>query len=248
MKSLSRILASVALCAALAVCAGGQAKTHAPVRTATPTHAPADLNAAEKALVHGSREAIVQTGITESYFDEHFRVARVVDRPGDRRVVWTFSVNGYVATVGDAVGFYTEGGRRVDTHSVASSLPSTSDITRTITRTQAERIMRRCIGRFNNPQVEYRAHGADGSAALLLTAQSIVKPKPVGLREARERRERREREERERRERARRDAHNGVLMDEIEAEEGDEDRPVILLGAVNLVTGKCLVGRAKATP
>jgi hypothetical protein len=105
--------------------------------------------------------------------------------------------------------------------------------------------MRRCIGRFTNPQIEYRAHGADGSASLLLTAQSIVKPKPAGVREARERRER---EERVRRERARRDAENGVRMDEIEAEEGDEDRPVILLGAVDLVTGKCIVGRAKSTP
>ncbi|MDT5295396.1 MAG: hypothetical protein QOJ76_2276 [Acidobacteriota bacterium] len=248
MKSLSCILASVALSAALAICAAAQVENPVLAQTRTPIVARTDLSAAERALVEGSREAILQTGITESYFDEHFRVARVVDKPGDRRVVWTFSVNGYVATVSDAVGFYTEGGRRTDTHSIAGTLPLTSDITRTITRPQAERIMRRCIGRFTNPQIEYRAHGADGSASLLLTAQSVVKPKPVGAREARERRQRREREESERRERARRDAESGIRMDEIEAEEGDEDRPVILLGAVDLVTGKCIVGRAKSTP
>jgi hypothetical protein len=213
--------------------------------------APKDLTAAERALVRGSREAIVKTGITESYFDRHFSVARVVDKPGDRRVVWKFSINGYETTVSDTLGYYTEGDRRVDTHSVADSLPSTSDITRTITRRQAERIMRRCIGGFTNPQVEYRAHGAAGAAALLLTAQNVINPKTSVRREAREgkeRKEREEREERERRERAQRQAGGNHQLDELEQEDDVRDHPIILLGAVDLVTGKCMVGRAQSTP
>jgi hypothetical protein len=218
----------------------------ASVRQAAP--APKELSAAERSLIEGSRAAMLKTGITESYFDKHFSVARVFDKPGDRRVVWKFSVNGYDATVSDTVGFYTEGGRRFDTHSVADSLPSTSDITRTITRREAETLMRRCIGRFSNPQVEYRAHGAEGSAALLFTAQSVIKPKTSMGREARERKERKEREEREQRERARKQTGGGHQVDEIEDEGGEGDRPVILLGAVDLVTGKCMVGRAQSTP
>src|SRR5215204_1122957 len=110
--------------------------------------------------------------MTADFFDRHFRVERVVDRPADRRVVWRLSVGGYETLVSDTVGFYTQGGRRFDTHSVAATLNSTSDLTRTIPRPRAEKIMRRCIGRFADTQVEYRAHGPGGGAALLLTAAS----------------------------------------------------------------------------
>jgi hypothetical protein len=199
------------------------------------------LTDSAQALVRGSREAILKTGISDAYFDAHFRVERVVDTPGDRRVVWKFSVGGYEATVADAVGFYTEGGRRFDTHSVAGTLGSTRDITRTLTRRRAADLMRRCIGRFTDPRVEYRAHSAGGAAALLLTAQGVA-PAP---RTSRARREREERGARERLERARRGAAQG---DSIEEEDEGDDRPAIVLGAVDLVTGECLKGRALAGP
>ncbi|HEX7314447.1 MAG TPA: hypothetical protein VF297_11015 [Pyrinomonadaceae bacterium] len=207
------------------------------------------LNASERALAAASREAIIKTGLSASFFDEHFRVARVIDRPGDRRVVWRLSVNGYETSVNDSVGFYTEGARRVNTHSVAATLNSTSDIARTITRRRAETLMRRCIGRFVNPQVEYRANGAGGSAALLLTAHSLVPRRREEFERegrGREARERREREERERRERER--AGGAQAVDEIEAEDEEGEGPVVVLGAVNLVTGECSVGYGQAGP
>lgn len=214
----------------------------------------AALNASERALVAGSREAIIKTGISAAFFDEHFRVARVLDRPGDRRVMWRLSVGGYEATVNDSVGYYTEGARRVDTHSVAAAIPTTNDITRTITRRRAELLMRRCIGRFINPQVEYRASGVDGRAALLLTAHSLVprrreEPEREGL--GREARERREREERARAERERRErAQSGGVQssDQVEAEDEEGEGPVIVLGAVDLVTGECSIGYGQAGP
>jgi hypothetical protein len=204
------------------------------------------LNASERALVAGSREAIIKTGISAPFFDEHFRVARVLDRTGDRRVVWRLSVGGYEATINDSVGYYTEGARRVDTHSVASAIPLTNDITRTITRGRAELLMRRCIGRFTNAQVEYRAQGADGRAALLLTAHSLVpRRREEHEREARgrEARERREKEERER-------ARTGGLRatDVVESEDEEGEGPVIMLGTVDLVTGECSVGYGQAGP
>lgn len=228
------LLAFILVAAFLAAAPGAGAQT-AP---------PKALTDSEKALVAGSREAIIKTGLTAAFFDRHFRVARVFDRPGDRRVVWRLSLGGYEATVNDSVGYYTEGARRVDTHSVAATLPSTSDITRTITRRRAESLMRRCVGRFTNPQVEYRAHGADGRAALLLTAQSVVPRR----REARERGVREEREARERRERAQGQTGGTVSQSDVVEEEEEGDRPVVVLGAVNLVTGECSVGYGQAGP
>ncbi|HEX8354273.1 MAG TPA: hypothetical protein VF611_15295, partial [Pyrinomonadaceae bacterium] len=221
-----------ALCAAAAA-PGAGAQTAAP--RAEPT-------ASEKSLAEGSREAIIKTGTSGAYFDRHFRLARVFDRPGDRRVVWTFSVGGYEATVSDSVGFYTEGGRRFDTHSVAGTLNSTSDLTRTIPRPRAERIMRRCMGgRFTNPQVEYRAHGPDGVAALLLTAENVVNPPGAGAGQARK-----EGEERAEREAALRREAAEQERDVAGRSRGKGKRPVVLLGAVDLSTGKCTVGRGQA--
>jgi hypothetical protein len=200
------------------------------------------LTASEKSLADGSRDAIIKTGISEAYFDRHFRLARVVDRSGDRRVVWTFSVGGYEATVSDSVGFYTEGGRRFDTHSVAGTLNSTSDLTRIIPRPRAERIMRRCMGgRFINPQVEYRSHGPDGAAALLLTAEAVVVPPGGAAVESPG-----ESEERAAQEAARRQEAAAQGRDVTGRLKGKRPRPVVLLGAVDLSTGKCTVGRGQA--
>jgi hypothetical protein len=248
MRTLLLLLCAAAVSGgAFAPRAGAQSPTLTPPARSTPAQptpartppAPAELNASERALVQSSREAIIRTGITANYFDRHFSVARVVDSPGNRRVVWKFSVGEYEATVNDSVGSYTEGGRRLNAHSVAGTLASTSDIERTITRRRAEAIMRRCIGAFEEPQVEYRANGPAGRAALLLTAHRVVAPPP----ESRAARERREREEREQLERVQ--SQSGSTRDTLRNKKGPP-RPVILLGAVDLSTGRCTVGRAQA--
>jgi hypothetical protein len=252
------LFALASLAAAAAVPAGGRAQKSPAAKTATAAAAAApdapELSASERALAAASREAIIKTGLSAAFFDEHFRVARVIDRPGDRRVVWRLSVGGYETSVSDSVGFYTEGARRVDAHSVGATLSATSDITRTITRRRAEALMRRCIGRFVDPQVEYRAHGAEGRAALLFTAHSLVPRRREEFereregREARERRERAERgrEERERRERAQ--AGGAPAADAVEEDDEGGEGPVVVLGAVDLVTGACSVGYGQAGP
>jgi hypothetical protein len=225
-----RILLPFILAAAILAAAPGSGAQTAP---------PQELTASERALVAGSRQAIIETGISAAFFDQHFRVARVIDRPGDRRVVWRLSVGGYEATVNDSVGFYTEGPRRVDTHSVVTALPKTSDITRTLPRRRAETLMRRCIGAsFKEPQVEYRAQGPGGQAALLLTAHVVKPPR----RESAAERARREKDERE--------AAQTQVQDESERDQlrrkSGGPRPVIILGAVDLVTGECTVGIGQA--
>jgi hypothetical protein len=190
------------------------------------------LSGAEERLVRDSKAAIIAQGISEPYFDEHFKVLKVVDAPGDRRVVWRFEVNGHAALVNDTAGYYTDArGRIVDTHSIAGALPAAHDITRTISRRRAERLMRACIGRFEGGAVVYRAAGAPERAALVFTASSA--PRRAGRPE-------REREERER-EAGSKKGKNPPGADVIE-EGDDEGGPPVYIGAVDLETGRCTKG------
>jgi hypothetical protein len=138
----------------------------------------AQLSEGEERLVRDLKAAILAAGLSEPYFDAHFKTFKVLDAPGDRRIVWRFTVNGHEAFVSDSVGYYTDArGLVVDTHSIAGALPAAHDITRTITRRRAERITRACIGRFGGGAVVYRAAGAPERASLIFTATSAPRRK-----------------------------------------------------------------------
>jgi hypothetical protein len=192
---------------------------------------------AERALIAASRKAIVQTGMSETYFDRHFTVVQAVNKPGDRRVVWKFSLNGHETRVTDVFGYYTQNGKRVDTHGVTTTLRATADIDQTISRRAANQIMRQCIGNFGNVSIEYRA-GDSGGARFIMTAEQI--PQTVRRRRGGDR-EREQREERERQAQSKTPA-----TDPIEHE--GEDRPPIITGTVDLQTGKCTKGQLFVTP
>lgn len=190
----------------------------------------ARLSEGAERLVRDSRAAIVAQGVSAPYFDAHFKLLKVSDAPGDRRVVWRFEVNGNAALVNDTVGYYTDArGRVVDTHSVAAALPSAHDITRTISRRRAEQIMRACIGRFEGGAVVYRAAGVPERASLIFTASSAP------------RRERRAERGREAGEAERKKGKQPPQTDVIE--EGDEEGGApVYIGAVDLETGRCTKG------
>ena len=196
------------------------------------------LNASEAALVEGSKQAILATGISDAYFKAHFKLLNVVDKASDRRVMWQFSVNEHQAVVTDAIGYYTEGAKRVDAHSVSKALGQTSEIQRTLTRARALRIMKSCIGAFENPSVTYGP--VDGRAELLLVASARTKGEKTKSESEKER-------EREREERDKRRA-TAAGTDFIESEEEERETYPILLGAVNLTTGKCTKGAALSSP
>lgn len=193
------------------------------------TQADRQLTTFEQTLVDESRQAILETGISESYFTTHFKLLNVVDKPSDRRVVWQFSVNQYQAVLNDAIGYYTDGAKRVNTHSIAKSLGQTTEIQRTIPRATALRLMKSCIGNFENPGVEYGP--VNGRAELLLVAhtRSRVESK-------------KEREEREK--------QKTVVAgtDVVESEEAERKIKPIVLGAINLQTGKCTKGAGTIAP
>lgn len=228
--------------------AGAQAKPTPAPAASQPAPPGRELTDEEQQLVRGSKDAILGAGISEAYFDEHFTLRSVFNRPGDRRVVWRFRVGGYEATLTDALGSYTDQrGRRVDSHSVANSLPGAHDITKTITPQRARRIMRSCLGPFDGGAVVY-GPGAEGRAALVFTAAS----RPLRTRASEREREERERAERRReeRERERRGAaRRGNTPGGADAvEEEDEGGPPVFIGAVDLETGRCTKGLALAGP
>lgn len=191
------------------------------------------LTTSEQTLVEGSKQAILETGISEAYFTAHFKLLNVIDKPADRRVTWEFSVNQHQAVLNDAIGYYTEGAKRVDTHSIAKSLGQTSEIQRTISRARALRLMKSCIGNFENPAIEYGP--VNGRAELLLVAHAKNRVETKSERE-------REREEREKRKAA------AAGSDAIESEEDEREIKPPLLGAINLQTGKCTKGAGMIAP
>ena len=177
----------------------------------------------QDALADGSRKAILETGISERYFDKHFRLARVVAEEGDRRVEWKFSLGGYEVLLVDEVGFHTtESGERVDVHSIKNELFSAYDIKRTIPKRRAEAALKTCIGDYTDLAVVYRALNAPGKAGLYLTARAKVEPDG-------------EEEEERRGEREGEDEHEveGIAFN---------------VGYINLETGKCTVEKGQVTP
>ncbi|HVG29531.1 MAG TPA: hypothetical protein VM864_07510 [Pyrinomonadaceae bacterium] len=190
----------------------------------------------ESRMVRNSRAAILATGFSEPYFDKHFRVAQVLNRPGDRRVIWKYSINEYEVLIHDSLGFRAGAAGRVDVHSVANSLGVTTDIERTVGRGVAERRLRACLGQRAPSQVVFQPLNEGRKSALYLTAQA------AGVRSARDLREARERRERERREQKKKDG-GGEQPYEIHNEEEEEEGPPFFIAYVNLETGKCVKTR-----
>lgn len=184
------------------------------------------LSQEQKLLVEASRRAILRTGITAPYFDKHFSVQQVVNKTGDRRVVWKFSVNEHESIIVDSIGYYTEAGKRINTHGVESLLVSTSDITQTISKARALKIMKSCIGPFSNPVVEYKADGSR-KAVLVLNAHSIPSDSPSTSVSSESKKS---------------ESPGEQARHDLIREGRQKPRPPIQLGSVNLQTGKCVKG------
>jgi hypothetical protein len=129
---------------------------------------------ADQELVAASKKAIIETGISEPYFKEHFRLVKVVNEEGDRRVEWRYSLNEYETLLVDDVGYYTSSaGERVDVHSIKNELFSAYDIKRTIPKAKADAELKSCIGKHADALIVYRALKAPGKAKLYLTARAL---------------------------------------------------------------------------
>ncbi len=198
------------------------------------------LTSSEARLVSGSKSAILETGISEAYFEVHFRLVTAIDKTGDRRVVWKFSINEYEATLNDAVGYYTSrDGRRVDVHSIKDALGSTHDIEKTIPKKEAERIMNRCIGKYTSVTVVFQAL-TKRNAALVMTAS------PAGTNKADK--EKREREEKSKKESEKGSSKKKTPESDTIRQEGDEGGGPSYFGILDLESGRCTKGKAIVAP
>jgi hypothetical protein len=129
-----------------------------------------NLSEEETKLVDGSKATFIKAGITAPYFNKHFKLIKVDNKIGDRKVIWEYSVNDYKTLIKDSVGFYTsQNGNRVNIHSVANTFRTVHDINKTIPKAQADRILRTCLGSYTDESVTY-ATLAGGKAGLFLTA------------------------------------------------------------------------------
>jgi hypothetical protein len=193
------------------------------------------LTASQKLLVSESRKAIIETGITEAYFDAHFKLLEVNDKPADKRVNWEFSINGYRTIVRDSIGSSMQGNTHVNIHSVVSMLGQTSEITKTLSRSRALKILRTCIGPYTTPSIQYGP--VNGQAQLLLVAHAVS-------RDSDNKREREMEREKEKREIAKATSQGS---DVIETEDEDH-RTKSVFGTVNLQTGQCTKGYTQVAP
>jgi hypothetical protein len=190
-------------------------------------HPQVKLNDGQQALVASSRKAIIATGITESYFDNHFTLLKVFNESSDKRVMWKFALNGYEAIINDSIGSTSVG----NAHSVSRTLGQVTEFTKTISRPVALKALKRCIGNYSQPYVEFGQ--VNGRAELFL-----VGTHKTGL----NRQAQAEAMERERDEAVKRSRKTSAT-DEIEREEGEAEPTPVILGYINLQTGKCTKGK-----
>lgn len=212
-----------------------------------------DLTPEEEALVRGSREAILRSGLSAGYFDSHFKLMKVSNAPADRRVIWKFSVNEHETIVQDSVGVAYVGNERKQSHAVSSTLPLMSEIHRTVSRRRAEQLLRACIGSFSDASVEFRPIDETGKVGLFLAAaakpkvhESAAEPPTKARAKASE-------------PGSRASTVNATVVaghntgqpvsqaDSLKPKSGKRP-PLIVLGAINLQTGKCTKGVGQVGP
>jgi len=183
-------------------------------------------------LISDSRKAIIDTGFSQSYFDQHFKLVQVFNKPGDVRVMWRLNVNEYEIQITDAIGYYTgAGGKKVYVHSIANTLGSTRNIEKTISRGRAQALMASCVGKFTSESAVLMKFNNDRNTSLYLMAYPAKSP---GTQD-------RERENRPKETRPA-DAPDRPAL------EDDRDNRPLTIGYINLETGKCSKGKASATP
>jgi hypothetical protein len=143
-------------------------------------HPQVKLDDGQQALVASSRKAIIATGVTESYFDNHFTLLKVFNQSSDKRVMWKFALNGYEAIINDSIGSTSAG----NVHSVGRTLGRVTEITKTISRPVALRALKRCIGNYSDPYVEFGQ--VNGRAELFLVGTHKARVKRSAEAEAKE--------------------------------------------------------------
>lgn len=94
---------------------------------------------ANQQTINDSRQAIIATGFSPQYFDQHFSYAgtNTVNNGQDTLVKWNASINGYQTSVIDDISN--------GTHNVSKLLGKSRDITNTIPQSTADQKLSTCL-------------------------------------------------------------------------------------------------------
>jgi hypothetical protein len=193
-----------------------------------------NLSDEEAKLVDGSKATFIKAGITAPYFNEHFKLIKVDNQVGDRKVIWEYSVNDYKTLIKDSVGFYTsQNGNRVNVHSVANTFRTVHEINKTISKAHAAKILKKCLGKYTNESVAYGT-SAGGRVGLFLTAVTAFKESSP------------QENNREKRKQKIGEILGQNQPDVVDKKPYSKNQPVFI-GFVNLETGQCSKTRVKTS-
>ena len=187
------------------------------------------------ALAESSRKAIIETGMSDKYFREHFTLLQSINKPGDTRVVWKYSLNGYGVVINDAVGYYTTDHTRVYLHSIKNILGSTRDIVKTIPRARAARLMKACVGSYAGENIVFMRLGQKENASFYMIANASTRMQRVKRSQDKDRD-------------TEKTPSRPQQVDTQREEEEDGGSPPLNTGYINLETGKCTKGKAGVAP
>ena len=187
------------------------------------------------ALAESSRKAIIETGISDKYFRDHFTLVQSINKPGDTRVVWKYSLNGYEVTINDAVGYYTTDNKRIYLHSIKNIVGSTRDIVKTIPRVRASRLMKACIGNYTGENILFLRLSQKESASFYMTASASTSARRAKASQDKDR------------DTEKTSSRSQQVDTEKEEEEGGGPPP-LNIGYINLETGKCIKAKAGIAP
>src|SRR5712692_3048939 len=112
----------------------------------------------EEPSVATSKQAILETGISESYFNQHFQAMESVKNDSGmiRKIVWKYSIGDYAVTLVDEIETFVNARcERRNRHSIKEVLGASYDIATTISRDRAIATLRDCLGDFVDEHVFY---------------------------------------------------------------------------------------------
>ncbi|OGY78732.1 MAG: hypothetical protein A3B74_02990 [Candidatus Kerfeldbacteria bacterium RIFCSPHIGHO2_02_FULL_42_14] len=133
-------------------------------------------------LVVESKQVVLGFGISEDYFNKHFKfLCAVADQPSHRQVRWQYTIGEFTTIIYDEIGF--SGSTNI--HGINNDLYGLTEIQKVISKTEAGQFMQSCIGDFKEARVGFVfPNGFDrrtSHAKPYLTASSVKEERGLDI-------------------------------------------------------------------
>ncbi len=111
-----------------------------------------NINDPNNSLVVESKNVVRDFGISEDYFNKHFKLlCAVADQPSHRQVRWQYIIGEFTTIIYDEIGF--SGSTNI--HSIDNDLYGLTEIQKVISKAEAGQRMQSCIGDFKEVSVGF---------------------------------------------------------------------------------------------